>query len=116
MVAKVEKQNVGDGHCTPMVGNFKGAAYRAKTKLVLNGPVQLSWHSTAPLYEWRLKLKATAQAAARETAKVTTYSIATRHHSIMAETLSRHKARYRLASFADQKYSPGSTYELLVQT
>ncbi|CAM8672026.1 AceB Malate synthase [Comamonadaceae bacterium] len=60
MAAKVDKQNAGDKLYTPMVGNFKGAAYQAATELVFKGLAQPSGYTEPLLHAWRLKVKATA--------------------------------------------------------
>jgi malate synthase len=58
MAAKVDKQNAGDKLYTPMVGNFKGAAYQAATELVFKGLAQPSGYTEPLLHAWRLKVKA----------------------------------------------------------
>ena len=58
MAAKVDKQNAGDKLYTPMVGNFKGAAYQAATELVFKGMAQPSGYTEPLLHAWRLKVKA----------------------------------------------------------
>ncbi|MDH4464598.1 MAG: malate synthase G, partial [Acidovorax sp.] len=58
MAAKVDKQNAGDKLYTPMVGNFKGAAYQAATELVFQGLAQPSGYTEPLLHAWRLKVKA----------------------------------------------------------
>ena len=58
MAAKVDKQNAGDKLYTPMVGNFKGAAYQAATALVFKGMEQPSGYTGPLLHAWRLKVKA----------------------------------------------------------
>ncbi|HCX81301.1 MAG TPA: malate synthase G [Rhodoferax sp.] len=60
MAAKVDKQNAGDKLYTPMVGNFKGAAYQAATELVFKGLAQPSGYTEPLLHAWRLKVKAAA--------------------------------------------------------
>ena len=58
MAAKVDEQNAGDKLYTPMVGNFKGAAYQAATELVFKGLAQPSGHTEPLLHAWCLKVKA----------------------------------------------------------
>ena len=58
MAAKVDKQNAGDKAYTPMVGNEKGAAYRAACDLVFEGLAQPSGYTEPLLHAWRLKVKA----------------------------------------------------------
>ena len=60
MAAKVDKQNAGDKLNTPMVGNFKGAAYLAATELVFKGLARPSGYTEPLLHAWRLKVKAAA--------------------------------------------------------
>ena len=60
MAAKVDKQNAGDKLYSPMVGNFKGAAYQAATELVFKGLAQPSGYTEPLLHAWRLKVKAAA--------------------------------------------------------
>jgi len=43
---------------TPMMGNFKGAAYQAATELVFKGLAQPSGYTEPLLHAWRLKVKA----------------------------------------------------------
>ena len=45
---------------TPMVGNFKGAAYPAAADLVCKGLAQPSGYTEPLLHAWRLKVKAAA--------------------------------------------------------
>ncbi len=57
---KMDKQNAGDKLYTPMVGDFKGAAYKSATKLVFKGLAQPSGYTEPLLHAWRLKVKAAA--------------------------------------------------------
>ncbi|WP_420805926.1 hypothetical protein [Rhodoferax saidenbachensis] len=56
----MDKQNAGDKLYTPMVGDFKGAAYKSATKLVFKGLAQPSGYTEPLLHAWRLKVKAAA--------------------------------------------------------